>query len=285
MTAAPSPHRLDLDTAVRSVLALPVLPEVALHLIRSLDNPDLDLDTLERRIELDQALTAKVLRIANSSFYGLSRQVETVRDASMVLGFGTLRTLAIATVTINHFATLRLPQDFKHRVFWSHSLAVGLCAELLAKRLGQFEGVSFMAGLMHDIGRLVLAACFPSHLQACTAHQKTEHCDKLTAELAVLGITHAQIGAALATHWHFPVIVVEAIALHHHPDAATTPVPHLVHLADALVNGKLRPGPPAEWNPHVSTLSWSRHGLDNAAFEDTLLTLHARMAATDDILP
>lgn len=285
MTDDTQRYRLDMATAVQSVSHLPVLPEVALQLISSLDQPNLDLATLEHQIELDQALTAKVLRIANSSFYGLPRQVETVHDASMVLGFGALRTLVLATVTVNHFATLRLPASFKHRVFWTHGMAVGLCAELLAKRLNQFEGLAFMAGLMHDIGRLVLAAYFPEHLDACDSYKRAHQCDKLEAETMVLGITHPEIGAALASHWHFPVLVVEAIALHHRPDTAATPLPHLVHLADAIVHGQLRTDVAVALSPHVSQLSWSRYGMDTAALQHLHQTLDARLAAIQHLLP
>jgi putative nucleotidyltransferase with HDIG domain len=239
MNAPHVSHRLDMGVVLPSIGTLPALPEVVFQLVRSLEDPLLDLGRLEQQVEMDQALSTKLLRVANSSFYGLLRQVGTVRDAAMVLGFGALRSMAIAAATVNHFATLRLPPDFHYRAFWSHGMACGLAAELLAREHREPEGVAFTAGLIHDIGRLVLASQFPSHLDACFLHKARTGCGLLDAEREVLGIAHPEIGAALARHWHFPVMVVDAIEFHHQPEPQRSSVAHIVHLADGLARGRV----------------------------------------------
>lgn len=285
MNAPHVSHRLDLSAVMPSIRTLPALPEVVFQLVRSLEDPLLDLGRLEEQVEMDQALSTKLLRVANSSFYGLLRQVGTVRDAAMVLGFGALRSMAIAAATVNHFATLRLPPDFHYRAFWAHGMACGLAAELLAREHREPEGVAFTAGLIHDLGRLVLASEFPDHLEACHLHKAKTGCSLLDAEREVLGITHSQMGAALARYWHFPVMVVDAIEFHHQPELARSPVAQVVHLADGLSRGKVcvESGEVA-LGEHISRESWARFGVPAAKLLELRQTLDSRMSALDDVL-
>lgn len=279
-------HALNLAEVMTSVRSLPALPEVAFRLIQSLDDPRLDLTQLEQLVAVDQALVTKVLRIANSSFYGMLRQVGTVRDAAMVVGFGALRNLAIATATMNHFGVMRLPPDFAYRDFWAHSMACALAAECLAREYREPEGVAFTAGLLHDVGRLVLASAYPAHFAACRQYQADHGARLIEAEEAVLGLTHASIGAALARHWHFPLLVTDAIEHHHRPERAQTPMAHLVHLADGLVQGQLHIDADGAitLGPRLSADSWAQHGLSPEAMERVQHTLRERLAAIDALI-
>lgn len=285
MTSSNALPRLDMNGLMPSIRTLPALPEVVFQLVRSLEDPHLDLGRLEEQVEMDQALSTKLLRVANSSFYGLLRQVGTVRDAAMVLGFGALRSMAIAAATVNHFATLRLPPDFNYRAFWSHGMACGLAAELLAREHREPEGVAFTAGLIHDIGRLVLASQFPDHLEACHLHKAKTGCGLLDAEREVLGITHPQIGAALARYWHFPVMVLDAIEFHHQPELARSPVAHIVHLADGFSRGRVGvEAGEVVLGEHISRESWAKFGVPAARLLELRQTLDSRMSALDDVL-
>lgn len=285
MTTPSALPPIEMSGLMPMIRTLPALPELVLQLVRSLEDPHLDLGRLEEQVELDQALSTKLLRVANSSFYGLQRQVGTVRDAAMVLGFGALRSMAIATATVNHFAALRLPPGFHYRAFWAHGMACGLAAELLAREHREPEGVAFTAGLIHDIGRLVLASQFPDHLEACFLHKIKNDCSLLDAEREVLGITHAQIGAALTRYWRFPVTVTEAIEFHHQPQQARSAVVSIVHLADAMVRGRLGVADgEVSLGEHVSQESWSRFGVPAAQFDELRQKLDQRMSALDDVL-
>lgn len=234
MTNISTLKRLDADVLMSSIRALPPLPEVVFKLVKSLEDPRSNIGELEKQIEMDQALSTKLLRVANSSFYGLTRQVGTVRDAAVVLGFAALRSMAIAASTISHFAGQQLPPSFDYRQFWSHGMATGIASELVARECGEAEGVAFTAGLIHDIGRLALACQFPGHMQACYEYKDFSQSTLLHAESEVLGMTHAQIGATLGRHWHFPVAVVDAIENHHQPVQACTDIPHVVLIGEAL---------------------------------------------------
>jgi len=113
-------------------------------------------------------------------------------------------------------------------------MATGIASELVARECGEAEGVAFTAGLIHDIGRLALACQFPGHMQACYEYKDFSQSTLLHAESEVLGMTHAQIGATLGRHWHFPVAVVDAIENHHQPVQACTDIPHVVLIGEAL---------------------------------------------------
>lgn len=227
---------LDRDTVLKGVRNLPSLPAVVIELLQSMDNDDADTRQLANKLGRDQALAAKVLRVANSSFYGLQGKVESIGDAIVVLGLHGVRTLATAAAVTNVFAGKGKEDgpgyDLRH--FWRHSIAVGLCAKEIARQRRLNAGNAFAAGLLHDIGRLALASCFPGHLAAVAQDRAATGECWLFAERRVLGLDHAVIGQLLTEHWRFPTLLSQAIGTHHAPDTPHDPLATLVHVADAL---------------------------------------------------
>lgn len=254
---------LDRDTVLKSVRRLPSLPAVVIELLQSMDNDDTDTRQLATKLAHDQALAAKVLRVANSSFYGLQGKVDSIGDAIVVLGRHGLRTLAIAAAVTDVFAGRGREGGYDLVSFWRHSVAVGLCAKEVARRRRMNEGNAFAAGLMHDIGRLALASCFPAHLSA-VAHDRMATGDCwLFAERRVLGLDHAEIGQLLTEYWRFPSLLSRAIGTHHAPDLQQEPLATLIHVADALGHrmdrseegGVLAPEPP------LNEAAWAAVGM------------------------
>lgn len=227
---------LDKTRVMRSVHDLPALSSVVLDLISSFDRQNVDLDMLADKICRDQALAAKTLRLANSSFYGLSRKVSTVKQAILVLGIDSTRALAVASSVIDTFSKGEFG-NVDVTGFWRHSIAVALGARNLAGYVNVNQDYAFIAALLHDIGRLVLASSFPEQYV-----EVIEHCERHggmvgEAELQVLGIDHQQIGQLLAETWKFPSLIQRAIGQHHAVAAADmNNVPGVVHFADALVH-------------------------------------------------
>lgn len=226
---------ITLDAVLKTIHKLPPLPTVVMELLASMTQEDLDIDVLTRKIGKDQVLTAKTLKIANSTFYGLSRQVATVNDAIVVLGFQTIRNLVTTTAMV-HGIVSDHPGGFDVLCFWRHSIATATCANAMAMELGVYKNVAYTAGLLHDIGRLVLATQFSAQYEVTMAYQREHDCDGLQAERATLGIDHMAVGEALAQHWRFPVEIQTAIAQHHQPTAAA-PLGMLVCVADAVAHG------------------------------------------------
>jgi putative nucleotidyltransferase with HDIG domain len=229
--------KLELAQVIGRIGTLPSLPAVILELIQSLGDEDVDTNLLAKKIASDQALVVKMLRVANSSFYGLQGKVTSIQDVIVVLGLRSVRTLAMAAAVTGSFSQRNAVPGFDFSAFWRHSMGTALCARALAKRLKLSEENAFTTALLHDIGRLVLATCFPSHLTAILAWRSEHDCLLLDAERAVTGIDHAMIGEALTAHWKFPLLIQEAVALHHSLDgAAHSRLSGVVHVADGMAH-------------------------------------------------
>lgn len=248
------------DEIEKGVGDLPSLPAVVIELLQSLSREDVDADTLAHQISRDQALVAKMLRVANSSFYGLQGKVNSISDAIVVLGLRGVRTLATAAAVTGAFRAIDVP-GFDNRVFWRHSVGIALCARAVARHMRVGEDNAFTVGLLHDIGRLVLASCFPKHLAAVLAYRDENECLLVDAERAVLGIDHGLIGEVLTMRWHFPSLICSVIAHHHDPDGAE-PLACVVHLADAIMHGLDLAGDEHELVPPVSAHCWKAAKLE-----------------------
>lgn len=212
-------NTLVLDEVVRRVHNLPSLPLVVLELLASIDQEDVNIDALALTMAQDQALTVKTLRLANSSFYGMAHQVATLPEAIAILGFRTVRRLATTTALMG-ILTDGTQGDFNIVPFWHHAIASAVCARVLAPHLKINPEHAYTAGLLHDIGRLVLVTQFPSHYATTMAHHTQHGCPLLDSEQAVLGVDHAVVGQALMRHWKFPETMQLAVASHHTPPVA-----------------------------------------------------------------
>ncbi|WP_312434267.1 HDOD domain-containing protein [Janthinobacterium sp.] len=223
---------LMLDDVIRQIQELPSLPAVLLELLSSMEQSDIDIHRLAHKIELDQAMAAKTLRIANSSFYGMQSKVTSIAQAVSVLGFHSIRSVVTACALTGSFAPV---PGFDFHAFWRHSLATAVVARLLAPHLHLNPETAFTAGLLHDLGTLVLATRFPDAHALARSYRQRHDCQMVEAEQAVLGIDHAQVGSALAAYWKFPAAIQQAVADQHHLarlDAIGLPL--LVHVANAV---------------------------------------------------
>jgi putative nucleotidyltransferase with HDIG domain len=235
----------DQQTSVASVLdhaqKLPSLPSLVLEILESFDNERLDVSTLAKKIANDQALVSRVMRVANSAFFGLSGQVGTIFEAISVLGFNNLRGLVTAAAIIN--ASPKNLGQFDLAAFWRHGICTAACAKALAKRLGLNPEIAFTAGVLHDIGKLIIAMEHPSAARPADAGSDEQ---SLAAERNLIGYDHAALGGELAKRWKFPQAIREAIRLHHSPQDASTSgglsdVVYVANLfAHALDQGEIR---------------------------------------------
>ena len=226
---------VDIDQVVKRVRDLPSLPSIVLDLIASFEREDVDPTTLAEKMSRDQALAAKTLRLANSSFYGLPAKVSTVRQAIFVLGFDSARALAVASSVIETFSGSTF-RRIDVAGFWRHSIAAALCAKNLARHAGVDQDYAFIAGLLHDIGRLVLASGFPGDYARVLDCCERDGMAMSEAELGVFGVDHQLIGQMLAEAWKFPPVIQRAIGQHHAPAMDELgDVPGVVHAANAMV--------------------------------------------------
>ncbi|WP_306623239.1 HDOD domain-containing protein [Massilia scottii] len=255
-----------LDDLVKRIRDLPSLSAVVVELLSTMDQEDIDVHVLGGKIALDQSLTAKTLRLANSSFYGMSSKVTTIHQAISVLGFHSIRTLVTACAVTGSFpASASANGGVNFQAFWRHSVATAVCAKLLAVHLKLNPDTAFTAGLLHDIGTLVLATRFPTEYAAMLAYRKEHDCYIIEAERSVIGIDHAMAGSALAAYWKFPAAMQEAVASHHHLDAAGTPtLPLLIHAANVFAHALDLSGEEDDLVPPMSQALWVSLALSEA---------------------
>lgn len=229
----------DAAAVIKRVRDLPSLPAVVVELLITMEQPDIDTHALAARIALDQALTAKTLRLANSSFYGLQSKVTSIAQAIAVLGFHSIRTLVTACSITASFPRSAVP-GFDFEAFWRHAIASAACARVLARLIGVNPDTAFTAGLLHDIGTLVLASLYPFDYQQVVAWQREHDCSTTAAEQQVFGTDHAAVGAALAEHWKFPLQIRQAVAAHHvmlaHDSVAPADLTSVIQAGNAMAH-------------------------------------------------
>jgi len=259
-------NRLTPEQLAAGVQDLPSLPAVVMELLSSIEQEDIDISVLAKKVSYDQALTAKTLRLANSSTYGLQVKVTTIQQAITFLGFQTTRNLITAAAITGCFPSGRCV-GFHDKGFWRHSIATAACARALARRMRFNQDIAFTAGLLHDIGRLVLVTAHPDAYAQVVAWHAQHGGDWQEAEQAVLGIDHVDAGVALADHWNFSSTMRQAIAYHHAPDIHGAGfLAAIVHVANAIVHALDLAGEDDELVPRVTSVAWDAMGLNEEAY-------------------
>jgi putative nucleotidyltransferase with HDIG domain len=222
------------EHAIAALDKVPPLRGTVLDLLRSLNEESVNTNALAKKIGHDPVLSARVLKIVNSPFYGLAGQVASLSEAAMVLGFSNLRGLALAASLAGGFP-LRDGGKGDPRRIWRHSFCCALVAQALAPRTRVDAETAFTAGLLHDIGRIALLAALPEHFERILQLREEEGRDDAGAEQAVLGCTHAAFGARLLERWRLPPAVVRAVEFHHAPDVEpTSRLTDLTYIGDHL---------------------------------------------------
>ena len=260
----------NLKEKIYNIIQIPTLPSIAAEMMEMTENPNTTAAALGQMIAKDQVLTAKVLKIANSPFYGFSRKIATIDFAIIVLGFDTLKEV-ILSVSLISTMNKKKTKNFDVEQYWDHALACGVVARALAKNYGyRVLGEVFVAGLLHDIGILLLNQFFPSEFKKMLNFIDEKNCDLETAEQDILGSTHAEIGSWLADSWNFPSQLIEAIAYHHHPSNAQKhiDVVSMIHIAEVMCQNLQKGKFDLEKGLQLET-----DVLQVANFKDTKLTL------------
>lgn len=236
-------ERLEVRDFLKKIEKLPTLPGIAMKIVQTANNPKSAADDLSRLIMSDQSLAAKVLRLVNSAYYGIRNKVASVKQAIVILGFNTLKSLALSTAIMDKFATTGTIEGFSRGMFWKHSLGVAITNRLIARRIvtqKEMEENFFMAGLLHDIGKVVLDQYFHEDFLRVINQMRATGQSFYRAEVEVNGLTHAEIGGMLASQWQLPEELVDAIRFHHTPENRTehAAIISATHFSDILVKTK-----------------------------------------------
>lgn len=239
-------------------------PMVYNRLMEVINHPRGGAGDVANVIRQDTALTARLLKLVNSAFFAFPKKIETVSQAVSVVGTSQVRDLSLATSITGLFKDI--PKDLIDvEGFWKHSLATGVAARVIAglRSEGNVERF-FVAGILHDVGRLVLLLRAPAAAREILEHSVENDCHLFEAESAVTGFDHARVGSILMKHWAMPDVLQDALGYHHMPaKAARYPVEaSTLHVADILAHALQIGGSGERYVPPVSAGGWNKLGLD-----------------------
>ncbi|MQA01027.1 MAG: HDOD domain-containing protein [Dehalococcoidia bacterium] len=208
-----------LDQMVHDIAELRPLAAAATRVLQITEGDTFSAHELAQAISADQALTARLLRLSNSAYYGFPRRITTVRDAVVLLGFRAVRSATLASSVID---ALPGSTTVDYQQMWRYSVTVGMLAEVLARAHRRHLEEAFTAGVLHNIGRLALDQHRPELLNAARRYAEREDVSVTEAELRLFEFTDAELGGALARHWNFPDELADAVEWHAQPLEALT---------------------------------------------------------------
>ena len=201
--------------------SLPSLDKNAREIVQLLNAGQAYTQEICEIVQRDPSLTARVLRMVNSVYFGLAEPVRTIEEAVFFVGTEQIRHLAMATPIIDDFQTLVGRTPFSWRPFWQHCIAVALLTrEIISSLVAQSEESDYVAGLVHDVGKIVMAAAFPQHFRQVHARLAGEPAHLIEVEEQVLGMNHMELGALYLQKRNLPPALVEAAWFHHAPEKA-----------------------------------------------------------------
>jgi putative nucleotidyltransferase with HDIG domain len=234
-------EQLQLNELVRNTSDLPSMPEHAFEVIRIANLSETSAADVARTLSKDPSLTARVLRLANSSFYGLSREVPSISDAVVVLGMRTVKSLALVAASFPWLQKALKGTSLCPELMWNHCLTVATVARLIARKKDYKDAeIAFCAALLHDMGEVVMCLWKEGDYTELVEAAEASNAPFDQIEREIFGFTHAEVGAALTRNWNLPEIYTQAIEFHHNPSDAgnDTTLADIIHVADLSVRDR-----------------------------------------------
>lgn len=253
--------------SLESISTIPTLPVVIDKLTRLLQNPKTSAEEVGKAITTDQALASKVLKLVNSAFYGFPGRISTITHAIVILGFSTVKNVVLTASIFDAFRKHGTGIDgFDLEHFWLHSIACGAAAQSIAKTTGNNQKEEcFIAGLIHDIGKIILCQYLPDDFRDAYLYTKEHSVLFFDSERALFDVTHQEIGGFIAQRWNLPKDLQNSVKFHHDPSPTRDhyTMTAIVHCADifirALGYGNGGDNKIPVMNEHV----WKSLGLDS----------------------
>ena len=255
----------------KSKIVLPEIPSVVFELNEVIANPMSSADHIAQVVNRSPSLTALLLKIVNSSFYGFPSKIDKISHAVTLIGTREISGLALGISILSIFKDIPREMIDMHS-FLKHSLACGILSRILAaqKNFGQTEQL-FVSGLLHDLGRLILYLYFTD--ESCNILSRSRNNQTLlyAEETNYLGCDHAQIGKQLMEQWKLPLILENSVLYHHNPSEAQQPIPAtIVHLADIIVNSLGIGSSGEKFVPPLDTAAWENLDLPLSSFDTVI---------------
>lgn len=226
---------------IENIDNLPSLPAIVAKLLQIVNSVDTSADDAAALIQRDPALTSKMIRLANSAFYGIPRSISSVNSAVVILGFNTIRSLVLSASVMKMFSGPQYQAIDKEK-FWKHSIVCAMSARIIVRHFMNIRMMdpesAFCAGILHDIGKLIFNEfVYDDYMEACN-YARENAVPLIDAETEILGINHAEIGKILSDKWALPLDLEYSLVYHHDPAGAdnVTDLVATVHLADIFAH-------------------------------------------------
>ena len=261
---------MNFEALFQQQAALPSIPKVVQEVIESFNNDNVSIEDIAKKLSADQVLSAKLLRLANSSYYHVSRSIGTVDDAVLMLGFMTVRTLVVSTGLTGSFKSM---SGVDLKLFWRYSLHTAIVAKWLAKKQGVNSDLAFTVGLMHAIGQLVMHAAMPEQTLQIDKIASPIDARRLDVEHTSFGYDFSDVGAELAKRWRFPDEFSDAIKAFPTPLEVTpfNKIAAVIHIA--------------AWRARAEENKYSREEMESTFPGDVAAKLGVKAEVLFDELP
>ena len=242
----------NISALASSIDNFPPLPTVAGRVMEITADPESSVQDLMKVVNADQSLAVMILKMANSPFFGLARSVDSLRQALTILGFTEIRNLVLARAVFGSFKNVGKDNYFEMQQFWRHSFVCGLGARIIGAELKWTGHDFFVAGLIHDIGKLVMHMTFPTEFSQTIEIAGPVKQMAFEVEKSIFGVTHDEVGLMLLKRWMFPESLIAAVGYHHRPQEAKveTRFSLVIHAADIVAHlDELLGDPQSESSP------------------------------------
>jgi len=274
-------------TQLADIRDLPTLPAVFMRIMRMMQSKDTSVREISQVVETDQSIAMKILRLINSSFYGLSRSVYSVQQAIVLLGANTLKNILITASVFQALNRRSQEAGLNREAFWKHTMECGMIARCLDDKINSGrEEEGFICGIIHDIGKVVLDQYFHDKLLSVLNKCRKEGILFYQAERELLSVTHAEIGSKLADLWYLPDNLVEVIAQHHdfRPESEYARQTALIQISDMLVYQHAALREKSILIPDVDPLCWHTLDLDPRQLEGWNDDIRSEIEKGDELL-
>ncbi len=249
-TAQQIMQQSNLDALYSQINNLPSLPAIVHDVMRITADPESSAADLMKAILPDPPMCTAILKIANSAFFGIPREVKSLEKAVMILGFNEVKNIILGKAVFNSFKELSVHNKKDVDALWEHNFTCGLAAKILAERSRQSPSEMFIAGLIHDIGKLAILITFPTLYTPILKQSSDESSSFLEDEKELFIMSHDEVGMYILDQWFFPHQLVTAVGFHHQPERAASKnlIPATIQIADVLAHMVISYGtqPPAK---------------------------------------
>jgi putative nucleotidyltransferase with HDIG domain len=213
---------MNLEDIVAKTQELPPMPAVAAQILEAVNDPDVGMNEFAKMVSSDPGMTTNILKLCNSSFYGFSKAISSVQQATNMLGSKKIAQIAMTVLSSRYLTGAHVGYDLGAGELWKHSIITATAADLIAKNCNYPDlSRAFTAGLLQDIGKIVMATFVEDNRETIMDVASRSENDFIAAEKEIIGHSHAEIGAYLLETWNFPAILVESVRYHHKAELAT----------------------------------------------------------------